>query len=123
MGYVDKVEAFDVATDGACQSDRPVGQEKNKKWYPEDCSSLTTVTAHPLKKPAAFKMLGLDVLACFKVPERGAVRPVFLHGAQSVFGLVFFPPLACSMSMWRSPPPRFEGSGCKPARLHRQDFF
>jgi len=53
--YVDKVEAFDVATDGACQSDRPVGQEKNKKWYPQDCSSLTTVTAHPLKKPAAFK--------------------------------------------------------------------
>jgi len=52
--YVDKVEAFDVATDGACKADRPEGQ-KNKKWHPEDCSSLTTATAHPLKKPAAFK--------------------------------------------------------------------
>merc|ERR1719330_622488 len=29
--YVDKVEAFDVATDGACKADRPEGQ-KNKKW-------------------------------------------------------------------------------------------
>jgi len=53
--YVDKVEAFDVATDGACQADRPKGEEKNKKWYPTDCSQLTTATAHPLKKPAAFK--------------------------------------------------------------------
>merc|ERR1739846_66197 len=52
--YVDKVEAFDVATDGACKADRPEGQ-KNKKWHPEDCSQLTTATAHPLKKPAAFK--------------------------------------------------------------------
>jgi len=53
--YVDKVEAFDVATDGACAADRPKGQEKNKKWHPQDCSQLTTVTAHPLKKPAAYK--------------------------------------------------------------------
>jgi len=53
--YVDKVEAFDVATDGACKADRPEGEETNKKWYPKDCSQLTTVTAHPLKKPAAFK--------------------------------------------------------------------
>jgi hypothetical protein len=53
--YVDKVEAFDVATDGACKADRPKGEEDNKKWYPKDCSQLTTVTAHPLKKPAAFK--------------------------------------------------------------------
>jgi len=52
--YVDKVEAFDVATDGACKADRPEGQ-KNKKWFPHDCSQLTTATAHPLKKPAAFK--------------------------------------------------------------------
>jgi len=52
--YVDKVEAFDVATDGACKADRPEGQ-KNKKWHPTDCSQLTTATAHPLKKPAAFK--------------------------------------------------------------------
>merc|ERR1712154_705667 len=52
--YVDKVEAFDVATDGACKADRPAGK-KDKKWVPEDCSQLTTATAHPLKKPAAFK--------------------------------------------------------------------
>merc|ERR1719499_612419 len=45
---------FDVATDGACKADRPEGQ-KNKKWHPTDCSQLTTATAHPLKKPAAFK--------------------------------------------------------------------
>jgi len=29
--------------------------EKNKTWFPHDCSKLTTATAHPLKKPAAFK--------------------------------------------------------------------
>merc|ERR1711972_1156002 len=52
---VDKAEAFDVAMDGACAADRPKDQKKNKKWYPTDCSQLTTVTAHPLKKPAAFK--------------------------------------------------------------------
>jgi len=53
--YVDKVEAFDVATDGACAADRPDEEKHNKKWYPKDCSKLTSVTAHPLKKPAAFK--------------------------------------------------------------------
>jgi len=53
--YVDKVEAFDVATDGACEADRPQGMKKNKKWHPTDCSSLTTATAHPLKKPAEFQ--------------------------------------------------------------------
>jgi len=52
--YVDKVEAFDVATDGACQADRPAGEKKNKKWHPTDCSSITTVTAHPFKKPADY---------------------------------------------------------------------
>jgi len=53
--YVDKVEAFDVATDGACAADRPEGEKKNKKWHPTDCRTLTTATAHPLKKPAAYK--------------------------------------------------------------------
>jgi len=57
--YVDKVEAFDVATDGACEADRPADEKKNKKWHPTDCTQLTTVTAHPLKKPADyFKCLG-----------------------------------------------------------------
>merc|ERR1712088_500445 len=39
---------------GACKADRPKGK-KDKKWHPTDCSGLTTATAHPLKKPAAFK--------------------------------------------------------------------
>merc|ERR1712045_813125 len=50
--YVDKVEAFDLATDGACKADRPEGEKENKKWHPSDCSKVTTVTAHPFKKPA-----------------------------------------------------------------------
>jgi len=52
--YVDKVEAFDVATDGACKADRPEGEKTNSKWFPKDCSQVTTVTAHPLKKPADY---------------------------------------------------------------------
>jgi len=57
--YVDKVEAFDVATDGACKADRPEGEKKNMHWHPTDCSQITTVTAHPFKKPAAYeKCLG-----------------------------------------------------------------
>jgi len=53
--YVDKVEAFDVATDGACKADRPEGEKSNKHWHPTDCSQITTVTVHPLKKPAAYE--------------------------------------------------------------------
>jgi len=57
--YVDKVEAFDMTTDGACESDRPEGEKKNKKWHAEDCSQVTSVTAHPFKKPKDyFKCLG-----------------------------------------------------------------
>merc|ERR1711963_231171 len=46
--YVDKVEAFDMTTDGACAADRPEGEKKNKKWHAEDCSQLKTVTASTL---------------------------------------------------------------------------
>jgi len=53
--YVDKVEAFDVATDGACKADRPEGEKKNSKWHPTDCSQVKTVTAHPFKKPAEYE--------------------------------------------------------------------
>jgi len=49
--YVDKVEAFDMTTDGACPTDRPKDQKKNKKWHAEDCSQVDTVTSHPYKKP------------------------------------------------------------------------
>jgi len=49
--YVDKVEAFDMTTDGACPTDRPKAEKKNKKWHAEDCSQVDTVTSHPYKKP------------------------------------------------------------------------
>merc|ERR1712203_1270523 len=48
-------DVFDLATDGACEADRPQGMKKNKKWHPTECSSLTTATAHPLKEPAEFQ--------------------------------------------------------------------
>merc|ERR550525_2348454 len=53
--YVDKVEAFDVATDGACKADRPEGEKSNSHWFPKDCSQVSTVTAHPFKKPADYE--------------------------------------------------------------------
>merc|ERR1712061_11314 len=53
--YVDKVEAFDVATDGACKADRPAGEKSNSHWFPKDCSQVSTVTAHPFKKPADYE--------------------------------------------------------------------
>merc|ERR1711994_153532 len=57
--YVDKVEAFDVITDGACEADRPEGEKKKKKWHAEDCSQLTTVAAHRFKKTKEYlKCLG-----------------------------------------------------------------
>jgi len=57
--YVDKVEAFDITTDGACKADRPADQKNNKKWHAEDCSQVTTAAVHPFKKPKDyFKCLG-----------------------------------------------------------------
>jgi len=52
--YVDKVEAFGMTTDGACEADRPEGEKKNKKWHATDCSQLKTVTAYPYKKPEEY---------------------------------------------------------------------
>jgi hypothetical protein len=46
---VEKVEAFDLTTDGACPADRPEGQKKNRKWKPDDCSAVTTPAMHPFK--------------------------------------------------------------------------
>merc|ERR1712032_247572 len=51
MFYQVKVEAWDLTTDGACESDRPEGEKKNKKWHAPDCSAVTTPAAHPFKKP------------------------------------------------------------------------
>jgi len=57
--YVDKYEAFDLTRDGACASDRPKDQKKNKKWKSPDCSAETAVSIHPFKKPDEyFKCMG-----------------------------------------------------------------
>jgi hypothetical protein len=56
---VDKVEAFNLTTDGMCEADRPAYEKKNKKWHAPDCSTLTSVAAHPYKKPQEYmKCLG-----------------------------------------------------------------
>jgi len=49
--YVDKMEAFDMTVDGACESDRPADQKKNKKWHATDCTKVSAPAAHPFKKP------------------------------------------------------------------------
>jgi len=54
--YVDKVEGWDLGTDGACEADRPEGEKKNKKWHAPDCSKVTTPAAHPFKKPDEYMM-------------------------------------------------------------------
>jgi len=46
-----RVEAFDITTDGACPADRPIGQQKNKKWKPT-CEWTATAAMHPFKKVA-----------------------------------------------------------------------
>lgn len=66
--YVDKVEAFDITTDGACEADRPEGQKKNKKWAAEDCSKVTTPAVHPFKKPKDyFRCMGEIMQAKYDV--------------------------------------------------------
>merc|ERR1711963_1044591 len=50
---VAKQENFGLTTDGACEADRPVGQEKNKKYIP-DCAGVSTPSIHPFKKPQAY---------------------------------------------------------------------
>jgi len=57
--YVDKVEAFDLTRDGACASDRPKDQKKNKKWKAPDCTVEKAASIHPFKKPNEyFKCMG-----------------------------------------------------------------
>merc|ERR1739844_537769 len=48
---VRRIEAFDITTDGACPADRPVDQQKNKKWKPT-CAWTATPAMHPFKKVA-----------------------------------------------------------------------
>jgi len=52
--HVDKVEAFDLTTDGNCPADRPAGEKFNRRWAP-DCSRVTTPVSHPFKKPKDFE--------------------------------------------------------------------
>jgi hypothetical protein len=66
--YVDKAEAFDITTDGACKADRPEGEKKNKKWHSEDCSQATSVSVHPFKKPKEyFRCLGQRMQSQYEV--------------------------------------------------------
>jgi len=48
-----KVEAFDISKDGACPANRPMDQEKNKKWKP-NCADAYTSAMHPFKKPTDY---------------------------------------------------------------------
>jgi len=50
LTHVDKVTAYDITTDGACEAYRPDDEKKNKKWQP-DCSTTFTAALHPFKKP------------------------------------------------------------------------
>merc|ERR1711992_273785 len=50
---VGRQEYFALTTDGACEADRPVGQEKNTKYVPE-CDGVSTPSIHPFKKPDAW---------------------------------------------------------------------
>merc|ERR1711963_856578 len=50
---VAKQENFGLTTDGACEADRPVGQEKNKKYVP-NCEGVSTPSIHPFKKPEEY---------------------------------------------------------------------
>merc|ERR1739837_45836 len=48
---VRRIEAFDITTDGACPADRPIDQQKNKKWTPT-CAWTATPAMHTFKKVA-----------------------------------------------------------------------
>jgi len=57
--YVDKVQAFDLTKDGACEADRPTEHKKNKKWKAPDCTVEGAASIHPYKKPPEyFKCMG-----------------------------------------------------------------
>lgn len=57
--HVEKVQAWDVTTDGACKADRPEGQKNNKTWAVADCSTVATPAIQPFKKPQEwFRCLG-----------------------------------------------------------------
>jgi len=51
---VGREENFGLTTDGACEADRPEGEEKNKMYIPT-CAGTSTPSIHPFKKPEAYK--------------------------------------------------------------------
>jgi len=59
---VDKVAAYDISTDSACQAYRPKDQRKNSKWKP-DCATTYTAGIHHFKKPK-------DYFECLKATQR-----------------------------------------------------
>jgi hypothetical protein len=46
-------EAFEAATDGACEAHRPWDQKRNDKWVP-DCRAAKSPQYHPLTTPDVF---------------------------------------------------------------------
>jgi len=61
---VRRVEAFDITTDGACPADRPIDQQKNKKWTPT-CAATATPAMHPFKKVADWIKCHDETLGAF----------------------------------------------------------
>merc|ERR1712161_141956 len=50
---VSKQENFGLTTDGACESDRPEGEKKNRKYSP-NCVGVSTPSIHPFKEPSMY---------------------------------------------------------------------
>jgi hypothetical protein len=63
---VDKVAAYDLNTDAACEFWRPEGQKKNAKWRP-DCAVTQTAAIHPFKQPK-------DYFDCLKATQPEIAR-------------------------------------------------
>jgi len=61
---VRRVEAFDYTTDGACEADRYIGQEKNKKFQPT-CAWTATSAMHPFKTVGEYVKCYDDTVAAF----------------------------------------------------------
>lgn len=65
---VKHIPAFDMTVDGACESKRDKGQEKNKKWQPH-CDWQYGVTFHPFKDVAGWAKCHEQTMAAFPKPK------------------------------------------------------
>jgi len=61
---VSKQEAFHLTTDGACEADRPEGEEKNNKFIPT-CTGVTTPSIHPFKKPEMYFKCMVEAVSAY----------------------------------------------------------